>query len=273
MGHCRKLFRLFKGVLSSRTIQHEHHLIRCIRKYFFHHLLDFLQLVHQSHLIVQTTCRINQHHISTIGLGTLQGIESHRGRVTTHLLLHHRHTYALTPDAQLLHGSGTEGVSSTQINLLASLLKLPSQLSDGRGLTHSIHAHYQDDVGFMITGQVPVIVIIRIILCQQGCYLITQDGIQFTGGHIFIASHALFDTLDNLQRGFYTHIRGNQYFLQVVQHIVIHLRFASYSTSQLIEHTGLGFLQTFIQCFLFFLIKKTENTHIAIYYECKVTKK
>ena len=113
---------------------------------------------------MQTACCINQHNICTVGLSTLQRVESHRGRVAAHLLLHHRNANALAPDAELFDSSGTEGVGSTKIDILASLLKLPGQFANRRGLTHSIHAYHQDDVGLVVARQIPVIIVVGIIL-------------------------------------------------------------------------------------------------------------
>ena len=130
---------------------------------------------------MQTTGSINNHHVGIIGLGALQGVEGYAGGVATHLLLHHGHTYALAPDAQLLHGSSTECIGGTQINLLAGLLKLPGQLTYRCGLAHAVHANHQDDVGLMVCRQVPVIIIICVVLSQQRCNLFSKDSIQLTG--------------------------------------------------------------------------------------------
>ena len=222
---------------------------------------------------MQTTCRIYQHHVGTVSLSRRQRIESHRGRVGTHLLLHHRHAYAFAPDAQLLYGSSTESISGTQIHLLAGLLELPSQLSDGGRLAHTIHTDYQYDIGLMIARQIPVIVIVRIVLRQQRSNLVTQDSVQLRCRHILIARHALLNAFDDFQRGLHTDVRGDEHLLQVIQHIVIHLRLASHSTCQLVEHTGLSLLQTFVQCFLFILVEKTKNSHTFFLLLRKGTKK
>ena len=113
---------------------------------------------------MQTTGGINQYHIGIIGLGRTECIEGHTGGIGTHLLLDNRNTYALSPNAQLFNGSGAEGISGTQIDLLTGLLELIGQLTDGGGLTHSIHTYYQNDVGLVVGGKVPVIIIVRVVL-------------------------------------------------------------------------------------------------------------
>ena len=122
---------------------------------------------------------INQHHVGTVRLGTLQGIEGHAGRVRTHLLLHHWHPYSLAPNADLFHGSGTEGIGSTEIHLLASLLKLIGELSYGGSLAHTIHTHYQNHVWLMIGRQIPVFIVISMIFLQEACNLFPQDSVEF----------------------------------------------------------------------------------------------
>ena len=89
---------------------------------------------------MQTASRIDQYHVSTIGFGALERVESHRGRIATHLLLHHGHAHSLAPDADLLHSGCTERVGGTQIDLLTSLLELPGQFSDRGCLSHAVDA-------------------------------------------------------------------------------------------------------------------------------------
>ena len=128
---------------------------------------------------MKASSSINQHHVGTVRLGALQGIEGHAGRVGTHLLLHHRHPYSLTPDADLLHGSGTEGISSTEIHFLASLLKLIGELSDGGSLAHTVHTHHENHVWLMVGRQIPVFIIIGMVFLQQACNLLSQDSVEF----------------------------------------------------------------------------------------------
>ena len=110
----------------------------------------------------------------------------------------------------------------------------------------------------MIGGQIPIIVIIRIILGQQFGYLLTENAVKFRSADIFIASHTLLDALNNLQCGIYTHIAGDEYLFKIIQYIIINLRLTGYGTSQFIEHTRFGFLQTLIERLLFILTKKSK---------------
>ena len=73
---------------------------------------------------MEATCSVNEHNVSTIGLGTAESVESHRSRITAHLLLDDSHPYPFAPYAELLDCSSTEGVSGTEIHLLARLLEL-----------------------------------------------------------------------------------------------------------------------------------------------------
>ena len=115
----------------------------------------------------------------------------------------------------------------------------------------------------MVTGQVPVVVVFRIIFCQQRSNLVAQYSVQFTGRDILVACYALFYTLNDFQRGLHTYIGGYQHLLQVVEHVVVHLRLTCNSPCQLVEHAALCLLQTFIQRLFLFFIKKSENTHLT----------
>lgn len=120
--YLRELLCLFESVLTGTAVKHEQHFVWCFGQHLLHNILYLLQLVHQAHLVMQTSCGVDDYDVGAISLSRRQGVESYRGRVGTHLLLHNGHTYALAPDANLLYGSGTEGVGSSQNNLLSSLL-------------------------------------------------------------------------------------------------------------------------------------------------------
>ena len=221
---------------------------------------------------MQTTCCVNQDHICTISLGTGKGVESHRGRVRAHLLLDNRYTHALAPNTELLYGSSTEGVCSAQIYFLTSLLELPGQFTDGSGLSHAIYTYNENDIGLVVTGQIPVIIVFGIVFCQQFCDLIAQNTIELRGADILIARYTRLDAFDDFQSGIYTYITGDEHLFKIIKHIVIDLRFTSYRTREFIKHAGLGFLKALIECFLLVLTKKSKYSHIAFYYACKINK-
>ena len=274
MCHCRKLLGLLKGVLSSRAVKHQHHFVRSLGQHLLHHILDFFQLVHQTHLVVQAAGRVNQHHIGTVGLRALQGVKCHRCRVAAHLLLDDGHAHTLTPDAQLLDCSGTECVGSAKIHLLAGVLELPGQLANGRGLADAIHPHHQDDVGLMVAWQFPIFVILRVVLGQQRRNLFAKNGIQLRCTHVLVSAYTLFNALNDFQSGVNTDITRYQHFLQIVEHVVVNLRLSRHGTCQFVEHRRLGFLQSFVKRLLVLFTKKSKNSHIAISVSnCKITAK
>ena len=162
----------------------------------------------------------------------------------------------------MLHGGGTERIGGAQIDLLAGFLELVSQLTDRGRLTHPVHAYNHDHVGFLALRKRESLGILRIVLCQQASDLVTQQGGQFLGGDILVTGHTLLDTVDDFQRGIYTDIRGNQYFLQIIQHIVAHLTLTGDLLGNLGKNTLLRLRQTFIQGFLLVLTEKAKNTHI-----------
>ena len=170
---------------------------------------------------MQSSGSINQHHVGAISLSTLEGIEGNRSRIGTHLLLHHRHPNSLSPDADLLNCSCTEGISGTEINLFASLLKLVSQLADGSSFTHTIHTNNENDIRFVIGRQIPIVIIIRMIFREQISDFLAEDSVKFRGRNVLITSNSLFDAADNFHRSLHTDIRGNQNLLQIVEYIII----------------------------------------------------
>ena len=147
MGCLGKLLGLLKGILPRRAIQHKHHLMRSIGDHLGHHVANLGQLVHQTHLVVQTAGRVDQHHIGSVGHGRLQRIEGYRGGVTTHLLADHRRPGPLGPDGQLIDGCGAERVGGSDIDLAAGPCELGGQLTDRRRLSGSIYTHHHQHVG------------------------------------------------------------------------------------------------------------------------------
>ena len=144
------MFCLFKGILTCRTIKNKHNLIRSLRKNLLHNILDLLELIHKTHLVVQTSCSIYKNNIRTISLSTLKSIKSHTCWVGAHLLLNNRNPNSFTPNANLLYGSSTESVGSSKIHLLASLLKLISKFTNSSCLTYSIHTYNKNHIRLMI---------------------------------------------------------------------------------------------------------------------------
>ena len=147
---------MLKSVLSSTAIQDQHYLIGSLWLQFAHHVFYLLQFIHQVHLVVQSSCRIYQHYISAIGLGTLQSIIGHRGGVSAHLLLDNTHAYPLSPNGNLLNSGSAESISGSQIDFLASLLELISQFAYGCGFTYTIDPNHQYHVWRVIRRQIPV---------------------------------------------------------------------------------------------------------------------
>ena len=262
-----KLLGLLESVLAGRAVEHQKHLVGGSGEHLLHHVLDFLQLVHQPHLVVQTSCGVDEHHVGVVSLGTLQGVESHRGGVAAHLLLDDGHPYPLAPDDELLHGSGTEGVGSTEVDLLASLFELPGQLANGSGLAHAVHTDNEDDVGVTTVFPLRGVEGVFLGLSQQGGNLLTKDVVQLRGGDILVTCHALLNALDNLQRGVNANIARNKHLLEIVEHVLVNLRLARHGACQLVKHGGFGLLQALVKCLLILLLlllEKIKQSHKTI---------
>ena len=220
--------------------------MRSIGHHLLHHIFNLGKLVHQAHLVMKTPGRIDNHHIGLIGHGRTERVESHRSGVGTHLLLHHGNPHALAPNHQLLHGSRAESIRRTQVNRFAGLLELVGQLSDGSGLAHPIDTYHHDHVGPLGNRSLKLGHITRIVLGQQGGYLIAQDAVQLLRVHIFVGRDTLLNALDDFQGGLHAYIRRNQHLFQVVQHLVIHLGLSRYGTGNLSKHAFLRLGQAFV---------------------------
>jgi len=80
-----------------------------------------------------------------------------------------------------MHSCSTERIGSTQVDFLACLLELPRQLAYRGGLAYTVDTYHEYHIGLMVAGQIPVVIVITVILCQQRGYLVAQDAVQFGG--------------------------------------------------------------------------------------------
>ena len=131
---------LLKSVLTCTTIKYQKYLMWSFRNNLLHDIFNFLQLVHQANLIMQTTSCINNNYVSTICLAlcnvskaTLAGSAP---SAASPLERQHGHPYL-----NLFNSSSTEGICCTKIDFLPSLLKLPSKLTYRCGLTNTIYSY------------------------------------------------------------------------------------------------------------------------------------
>ena len=248
---CRsKLFGLLKGVLTCATIQHQHHLVGCVGDNLAHHVANLRQLVHQAHLVVQTACGVNQHHIGAICHSAFERVIRNARRVGAHLLANHCCARALGPHCKLVDSRSTEGIGSTDINLLARTHKLCREFTDSGGLARAIDAHNHHHIGLALAHRQTEVLLAFGALLQQSRNLATQDTLQLGGIHIFVTRNALLNALDDAHGGLDTHVRGNQHLFELVQHHVIHLVATCHGTRKFREETLFGLLQSLAELLL-----------------------
>ena len=259
--------------MSGAAIEYEHHFVGSFGKNFLHHLLYLLQFIHQTYLVVESSCSVYEHNIRSICLCAAQCVESHRCRVAAHLLFYYRHVHAITPDAQLFHGCCPKCVRSTKIYFLSSVFKLVCKFTDCSGFADTVYTHHENDVWFVVCGQVPVVVVPRVVLRQEGGYFLTQDGVELRCAYILVASHTFFYSLYYLECCVNADIACYEYFLEVVEHFVVNLRFSCYGTSQLVKDTCLCLFQPLVEGFLLVFVEKSEYSHTVSNLSANLQKK
>ena len=203
---------------------------------------------------------IDNHYIHIIGLGRLERIESHSGRVGAQFLLHYRHSGTFTPHIELLHGGGTEGIGGAKHHLIAGSLELRSEFADGGGFAHTVHTHHHNHVGMMTLGHSEILVGRFVgVFGKKSAYLIAEQTVKLRRIHILVVRHTFLQAFDNLKRGVYAHIGGDENFLQVVEHLIVDFRLACHGTGNFLKQTLLGAVEAFIECFLFFFGKNSAE--------------
>ena len=201
---------------------------------------------------MQTAGGVDDDHVGILGHGRLHRVESHGSGVSALTLLHNRNSYPISPDLELTDGGGTEGVRSTQHDLLASVLEVVGQLADGGCLAHAVHTHNHDDIRLLVGRDVEGGAVARLVLLEQAHDLLFQYGIELAGAHVFVAGHARLYALDNLQGGLDAHVGGDEDLLKVVEHLVVDGRLANDGFGNAGEDAGLGLFKSFIEVFLVF---------------------
>ena len=151
-GHVHDLTedrRLDHAVLAGRRVDDQEHLGH--RGFLLNHTLDLTELVHQAGLILQAARGIHEHGVDAFLLAGLNRIKGDRSGVGAFLLGTHRlHAHAVTPGGQLLRSGGAEGIGGAQNQGLTVRNHHAGNLTDGRGLTHAVHANDQHHAGVAV---------------------------------------------------------------------------------------------------------------------------
>ena len=178
---------------------------------------------------------------------------------------------SLGPYAQLFDGGGPEGVGGADIDFLAGLGELGGQFADGGGFADAVDADDHDDQreSLAFFGHKALIVSF-VALFEQGGDLFAQDAIQLGGVHVFIAGHPLFDTFDDADGGVDPDVGGDENLFEIIEHFVVHFRFAGHGAGQFGKDPFFGFLQAFVEVFLvFFFRKEIEQSHDRVFLMCQ----
>ena len=96
---------------------------------------------------MEASRRIADHHIGAARLGRRNRIVYNGGGIGTLGMFHDLTAAAFRPDLQLLNRRCTEGIRRCQQDFLPLLAQAGSDLSNGGGLSHAVHADHQDDRG------------------------------------------------------------------------------------------------------------------------------
>ena len=136
-----------KTVLSGGAIQYQQDFSCGIGQLPFHDAADFVQLIHQILLVMESAGGVNENHICALGFGRLDAVEHHRCGVCALVLTDNAAAGALGPDFQLVSCGGAEGIACYQQNILPLLGQLSGNLADGGGFAHAVDTDDQHHRG------------------------------------------------------------------------------------------------------------------------------
>lgn len=247
-GGAAELLRLADGVLAGNGIQHQQHFQAGIRAGLFHAAADLCQFIHQALFVVQAACGIGNDHIIAAGRGGFDRIKNHGCGVSALARLDQRHPGTVGPGFQLFAGRCAEGIACRQHDPLAQILVQISQLGNGGGFAHAVHAHNQNNRRFAAQVQV-----------SFGAYLAADDIAQ--GNQRFLAGMQAVDLYLIAQLVHQTHraagadIGQNQLLFQIIIQVIINNR-AGQGVDDVLEKVRSGFSRPSLIFFFFLKISK-----------------
>src|SRR5580704_2736597 len=147
MRRSGELAGLFDGILAGGSVEHQQDFVWGIGHHLLDYPVDLAQFLHQIGFVVEAACRIDDDDIGVPGNAALDGVESYGAGVGTHPLFYDRHPDPITPNAELVDSSGTEGIRCTEEDRFTSLFEVIGEFADGGRFANTIYAHDEDDIG------------------------------------------------------------------------------------------------------------------------------
>ena len=138
-------FRHGDGILAGHGVRHQQHFVRHDGAF------DVLQFLHQLIVNVETTSRIQDHHVIALIVAARHPLHAgphhirpcRAGAVRTM----HRHLEVGSQAGQLVAGRGAARVGRYQEDAFALLFEHPRELAAGRRLAGALYAHHHDHGG------------------------------------------------------------------------------------------------------------------------------
>ena len=118
--------------MAGRGIDHQQHLVRCLRDLLGDHAANLGKLLHEVGLRLQPARCVDDADISANFDRAGHGSVGHAGRIAAALPPHDLGAEPLGPHAQLLHGCCAKCVTGAQNHPFALLSEPVSQLGDRR---------------------------------------------------------------------------------------------------------------------------------------------
>ena len=191
---------------------------------------------------------VDQDHVHIPGLGGLDAVKDHAGRVGSLMLADNIRPGPPCPDLQLVRSRRPEGVARHHQDFLALFHQPGSQLADGGSLAHAVDADDQDHAG--PGGQVQF----RRTYVQHLRQDVLQGVLGLLGGFQVVLPNPLAEPLHGLAGGLHPQVRQDEALLQLVVKIVVQLGKAGKHLPQRIAQGVPGLGETRLD-----LIKKSHD--------------
>src|SRR4051812_133348 len=142
-----ELASLFETILPGDGVYDKQGFVRSTGDFATGHALHLFKLGHQVGFVMKPAGCVNYEHIGVPGLCRLKRIKQYGSRIGPFFLLNDLNTRSARPDLELVAGSGTKRIRSTNENVIAFVFDPLRKFADRCSLADTVNADDHDHVG------------------------------------------------------------------------------------------------------------------------------
>ena len=159
---------------------------------------------------------IDDKHVSILSLRRCNGIVNHRCRVASLGMLYYGYTRSFAPDFKLIYSRRTEGIRCRKYDLFAVVFEAVCDFCHRGGLAHTVYA-YDKHHGQAVTE------FKRLALSYHFTENFHKSLLCILGLCDSVLTDAVVKLFDDFLGRTYAHVCRNEYFLKLLEHLLVYL--------------------------------------------------